>query len=237
MLKGLSLAARAMKNQVARNDIISNNLANVSTGGFKREIAVFHSGSKNQSNGEPVVFTATSFVQGALRRTDNPLDMAIEGDGFFVVETDDGEMYTRNGAFIKDSEGYLSTTDGHRVISSSGTIQIPPGRINISKEGIISVDDSEIGRIKIVRFEDNSKLEKVGSNLYMAKDGVSGEEVPEEEATVLSGYIEESNVEVIREMTDMISALKAYEISQKVFRSEDEVLQHLTRTVGRVGNA
>ncbi len=225
-----------MKNQVARNDVISNNLANVSTGGFKKEIAVFHSGGQNQSNGEPVVFTATSFVQGALRRTDNPLDMAIEGEGFFVVETDEGEMYTRNGAFMKDSEGYLCTAEGHRVVTSSGTIQLPPGRVEVSKEGIVSVNGSDIGRVKVVRFQDTSKLEKVGSNLFRANDGASPEEVPEEEAAVLSGYIEESNVEVIKEMTDMIAALKAYEIAQKVFKSEDEVLQHLTRTVGRVGN-
>jgi len=236
MLKGLSLSARAMKNQVSRNDIIANNLANATTSGFKKEIAVFHTSTNGETRGQSVLLTATSFVQGTLVKTENPLDMAIEGDGFFVVETDDGEMYTRSGAFVKDGEGYLSTVDGHRVLSTSATIQLPAGEVGVSKEGIVTVNGVEVGRVRVVRFQDPSKLEKIGSGLFRANDGAGPEDVPEEEVSILSGYLEQSNVEVIKEMTDMITALKAYEIAQKAFKAEDEVLQHLTRTVGRVGN-
>ncbi|RKZ07828.1 flagellar basal-body rod protein FlgF [bacterium] len=236
MLKGLTFAAKAMKNQVAHNDVIANNLANVNTTGFKKEIAVLHSGTGKDTKEETGLFTVTSFIEGALVRTERPLDIAIEGKGFFVVDTDKGEMYTRNGAFAKDSEGYLVTADGDKVSSTSGDIQLPAGNIEVSQEGVISVNGSEVGRLKIVRFDNPEKLEKVGSNLFKAPDGITGEDVAEDEVSVLSGYIEQSNVNVIKEMTDMISALKAYEIAQKAVKSEDDILQQLTRTVGRVEN-
>ncbi len=232
MIKGISMAARAMKNQVVRNDVIANNLANVNTVAFKKDVPAFQ---LEESGGgiETRVLVAVSHAQGPLTRTDRPLDVAIEGDGYFVVETDEGEAYTRRGSFIRDEDGYVITSEGHRVVSSGGALQIGTGDISISREGIIEVDGDEIGRLRIVRFEDKTGLIKTGSSLFTPAGGEVPEDLTEEEVSVLSGFIEESNVEVVSEMTKMIKALKAYEIAQKALKAQDEVLQ---LTVGKVGS-
>ena len=237
MLKGMSMAATAMKNQTIRSDVIANNLANVNTTGFKKDVYVFQQVNGGGDQADTVVFVATSYEQGPLFRTNRPLDLAIQGDGFFVLETDDGERYTRRGSFIKDSDGYLVTSEGYRLCSSSGTLQMQPGDIQVSREGIIEVDGTEIGRVGVVRFEDRSRLEKIGSSMFAAPEGVAPEDVSEEETVVLSGFLEEGNVEVVREMTEMISALKAYEIAQKALKSQDEVIHLLVGTVGKVSTS
>ncbi len=235
MLKGISMAALAMKNQVARNDMIANNLANTNTAGFKKDIAVFQQDNGAAEDSGSSIILAASFEQGPVTRTDRPLDVAIQGDGFFVVETDEGDRYTRAGSFAVNSEGVLTTVEGDIVASSSGSIQIPPGEIDISREGQVRVNGADAGRIRVVNFEDCSKLEKIGSSLWKAPDDLSPGDLAEEETELLSGFLESSNVEVITQMTEMISALKAYEISQKALKSEDQVLGKLIETVGRTG--
>ncbi len=237
MLKGISKAARAMKNQTARNDVIANNLANASTRGFKKEVSLFRQVTSGDGVIETIVQTVPSHEQGPITRTGRSLDMAIQGDGFFVLETDNGERYTRNGSFVMDAEGYLVSVDGHHVSSAAGSLQLPAGAVRVSREGTITVDGTEVGRIKVVRFEDASALENAGSSLFRAPDGVTAEDVPEEGTVVLSGFIEESNVGVVREMTDMIAALKAYEVAQKALKSQDEILRQLVGTVGRTGTS
>ncbi|MBN2071809.1 MAG: flagellar hook-basal body protein [Candidatus Krumholzibacteriota bacterium] len=232
MLKGISMAARAMKNQVARNDMIANNLANINSAGFKKDFAVFAEQKTDSGLIDTIVKVATSFSQGQLTRTERPLDVAIQGDGFFVIETDEGEMYTRDGSFTVNSEGNLATSNGQLV---AGSIAIPPGEIEISREGNIRVDGIITGQLRIVRFDETSSLEKAGSSLLTAPDDISPTDLAPEEITVLSGFLENSNVEVISEMTEMITALKAYEISQKALKSEDEILHMLTSTVGKTG--
>ncbi len=232
MLKGISIAANAMKNQTARNDMIANNLANVDTTGFKKDIALFQLGKTGGGQPDTTVRLVTAHEQGPLTRTERALDLAIQGDGFFVVETEDGERYTRAGSFVVTPEGHLATIDGNKV---SGAAAIPPGEIEVSREGNISVNGVDAGQIGVVTFEDATRLEKTGSGLFAAPDDMSSSEMPEEERFILSGFLENSNVEVITEMTDMITALKAYEISQKALKSEDEILHLLISTVGKTG--
>jgi flagellar basal-body rod protein FlgF len=233
MIKGISTAAKAMKNQVLRNDVIANNLANANTTGFKKEVTVFQRMKSGDGGVETVARAAASYEKGPFIRTGRPLDMAVQGDGFFVLETDEGERYTRQGSFIKDTDGYLATAEGHRVASSSGSLQLPPGDVTVSRDGLIAVNDEAIGRVRLVRFEDRSDLEKTGAAMFRAPEGAGREDVPEEETAVLSGFLEESNVEVVREMAEMIKALKAYEITQKALKSQDEILHLLTGTVGK----
>ncbi|MBD3178624.1 MAG: flagellar hook-basal body complex protein, partial [Candidatus Latescibacteria bacterium] len=203
MLRGISLSAKAMNNNVARNDVISNNMANVNTTGFKKDVLIFQ--REEQDNGQvtsPRV--SINFDQGPMNRTGRTLDLAINGRGFFQVDTGEGARYTRNGAFLRDSDGYLATSDGYTV---AGGIQVPNGDIEIAEDGTVSVEGAVFGRIEIVDFEDSSMLEKAGASLFRAAEGSKPREVPPEEASILSGYIEKSNVDVIGQMTDMISAL------------------------------
>lgn len=228
MLRGISLSAEAMNNNVSKNDVIANNMANVNTTGFKSDILIYKRDEENDREVTTQLVTI-NFDQGPLSRTGRALDLAIQGRGFFEVDTGEGTRYTRNGAMVRDSDGYLTTQDGAPV---SGGIQLPPGEIDIAEDGSVSVNGTVYGRIAVVDFEDSSVLEKDGSSLFRASGGVKPSEVPPEEASVLSGYIEKSNVDVIGEMTDMISALRAYEISQKALKSQDEILGMM---VGRIG--
>jgi flagellar basal-body rod protein FlgG len=218
-----------MNNQVSRNDVISNNIANVNTTGFKKDILIFQ---REEENNTEVTNpkTSISYDQGPLNRTDRKLDLAIHGRGFFEVETGEGTRYTRNGAFVRDSEGFLATSEGHLL---SGGIQIPGGDIEIAEDGTVSVEGAVFGSISIVDFDDISALEKVGASLFRAPEGIKPQEVPAGESAVLSGYIEKSNVNVIDEMTDMISALRAYEISQKALKSQDEILGLMVSRIGK----
>ncbi|MBN1164365.1 MAG: flagellar hook-basal body protein [Candidatus Krumholzibacteriota bacterium] len=235
MLKGISMAARALKNQVTRNDIIANNLANTNTTGFKKDIAVFRQEETPGIRTETRVKALVSYDQGPLVRTERALDVAIQGEGFFVLDTDEGERYTRAGSFVVNQEGALSTVDGLPVSSSTGTLIIPPGEVDISPEGFVTVDGVNVGKIRVVRFADSTRLVKAGSSAWTAPPDASPEDVAEEETVILSGFIEASNVNVISEMTEMITALKAYEVSQKMIKSQDEILQMLTNKVGTVG--
>ncbi|MBU8922189.1 MAG: flagellar hook-basal body protein [Bacteroidales bacterium] len=232
MLKGISMAAKAMKNQTARHDMIANNLANVNTTGFKKDIAVFQQMDTLQGEKDTLVRVAVSYEQGPVTRTDRPLDLAIQGEGFFVVDTDAGERYTRAGAFMVDSDGFLVTLDGDLL---SGGISVPPGNIDITREGLVRVDGATMGEVRVVTFDEISRLEKAGSGLLKAPEDLSPTDLGAEDKIVLSGFLESSNVEVVTEMTEMITALKAYEISQKALKSEDEILKLLTGTVGRIG--
>jgi len=231
MLRGISLSAEAMNNHISKNDVIANNMANVNTTGFKRDILIYQRGEENGIQVTNPRVTV-NFDQGPLNRTGRPLDLAIHGDGFFEVETGEGTRYTRNGAFVRDSDGYLTTQEGNPV---SGGIQLPPGQMEIAEDGTISVDGAIYGQIRIVEFEDSSGLEKDGSSLFRATNGVKPREVPAGEVAVLSGYIEKSNVDVIGEMTDMISALRAYEISEKALKSQDEILEMMVGRIGKTG--
>jgi flagellar basal-body rod protein FlgF len=234
MLKGMSIAAAAMRNQSLRQDVLANNLANVNTEGFKKEISFFTRQSGSDGQSETGLRVATSFKQGPLTRTQRQLDVAIQGEGFFVIETGNGERYTRRGVFVRSSDGYMVTPEGDQLVSSGGELQLPPGEVTISSEGIVEVDNREIGRIKVVRFDDSSVLQKVGSSMFKAAATVSPTELEIEEISMVQGFVEESNVNVIHEMSEMIKALKAYEISQKAIKSHQEVIQMVTSQVGRV---
>ncbi|MCD6379227.1 flagellar hook-basal body protein [bacterium] len=232
MLRGIFLSARAMKNQTIRNDVIANNLANINTAGFKKDIALFHSAVDNNNRETTNVQSAIQYNQGTFNQTDRVLDLAIHGEGFFEVETDEGARYTRNGAFLINSEGYLVTSNGDRV---AGGIQLPPGKIEVYGNGAVKVNGVSAGRISVVDFEDKSLLEKTGSTLFRAMQGASPKELTIEETNIVSGFIEESNVDVVAEMTNMIEGLKAYEISQKALKSQDEILQMMTTRIGKIG--
>jgi flagellar basal-body rod protein FlgG len=236
-----------------RVDNIANNLANVNTDGYKATRAEFEdlyyekirsSGGKTAAgtdraegiqvgHGTRTAALRRSFTQGGPRPTDRSLDVAIQGDGFFKVETADGrELYTRDGRFQLDSTGALVTRQGHTI----GGITIPEGAtvIEIARDGLVTAGvpgetPEEVGRLELSRFQNASGLEALGAGLYLATTA-SGEPstgTPGREGfgETLGGYIEGSNVDIANELIGMIMAQRSYELTSKAITTADEMYQ------------
>jgi len=159
-------------------------------------------------------------ASGALEPTGNPLDLAIRGDAFFVVETPEGERYTRNGALMLNSEGVLVTSDGNPVIGSGGLLRfdVQDGAPSIAADGTVSTETGPKGRLRLVRFADPQRLEHLGGNLFASPE--PAEAAPE--AQVQAGYVERSNVSPVLEMSRMIDVSRQYElIAQMMSRNDD----------------
>ncbi len=254
MLRSLRTAALGMAAQQLKVDEIANNLANANTTGFKKARVAFQDllyetvqtgeADGRQQHGKPAtlqvglgnqaVATFRTFSQGPLEETNNPLDMGIHGRGFFQVTRPDGSIaYTRDGSFQVDAEGNLVNSSGLRLYPD---ITIPEGTnsINISEDGVVSVtidgqeSPEEIGRIELASFMNPAGLKAIGGNLFVQTES-SGEPIfghPGEPGfgTVHQGYLEKSNVDIVREMIDLIVAQRTYEINSKAVRTADNLL-------------
>jgi flagellar basal-body rod protein FlgG len=252
MIRAMWTAASGMQAQQLNVDTIANNLANANTTAYKKERVEFKDLLYQQlANGEgkPVNLQVghgvkpgaivKDFGGGSPQETDNSLDLAIDGDGFFtVLGPNDKELYTRDGSFKLSVDGdtvMFTTSDGYPVLDSGGSeiyFDSDQKDISISKLGIISVKnedgtDEEIGRIGTARFLNPQGLEAAGDNLYAATTA-SGEPVYEDETDTTSsinqGFLESSNVQVVKEMVDLITAQRAYEINSKSIQTSDEML-------------
>lgn len=206
---------------------ITHNLANASTVGYKRRFTVFAQSLKEQlsmmdessSEGVESVFGATviDFAQGAPVQTGRPLDVAISGKGFFVIETPDGPLYTRNGVFRTNAAGQLVDSVGRTVSGKNGPIVIPPTvspeQLEITRDGSIAAAGLPIGQFKVVDFEDISILVPVGNNCFKAPDDAEPQE--SETALVDQGYQESSNVNIVEELVSLITVSRTYEANLK----------------------
>ena len=236
LLVGLSAQMALRRNM----EIIANNLANTSTSGFKREAPVFEELMVSVDD-ETVGTTEVSFVrdwgvlrdmtEGPLQQTGSPLDVAVEGMGFLVVRTAEGERYTRDGHLKLDAQGRLVTSDGNPVLSDGGEITIPPGAndIKIAQDGTVSTAQGVAGRLRVVSAPLGA-MKKEGKNLYTADETPS----PAENARVLQGLIERSNVEPVVEMTKMIEVLRAYQHATETLNATDELIRRATQKLGDV---
>jgi flagellar basal-body rod protein FlgF len=217
-----------------RLEIISNNIANVSTPGFKVSRPVFNAFTgEDESGNEMLQNTFVSmydsylnFAAAPLLETGSNLDFAIEGEGFFVVSTKDGPMYTRNGKFTINKDKQLVTADGDPVLGKSGEITIDGKEINVENDGSIYVDNTFVDAIKIVDFDDKKYIRNYGKNLFINTKEGSSEIIPEN-STIRQGYYEASNVDIMREMIEMIHTVRAYEAYTKIGESLDNVLGQL----------
>lgn len=263
MMRSLYTAASGMKTQQMNVDTISNNLANVNTTGFKKERLEFKSllyetmakaGTDEQGNGRPVslqvghgvkpIGTVRSYTVGTIQKTDNPLDLAITGDGFFAVnDPSGGQVYTKDGSFkiaLVDDRQMLITSDGYQVLDINDEpiyfdANVDIKKISISSEGTFSyvTNDNEIvpmdGKIKVVQFRNANGLEAIGNNLLRATTS-SGEAIAEEydedvaKSKIVQGSLEGSNVQVVEEMVNLIVAQRSYEVSSKAIQASDEML-------------
>lgn len=249
MNRGLYIAASGMISSMVRQDVIANNLANVSTVGFKGDRAINESFADNllytMRSGSPepmgqfgygtrVSGTVTDFGQGSFRATQQPLDVALGGDGFFQVRMDDGTVaYTRNGQFARTPDGYLTTQTGEYVL---GPDRMPVfagdhGDPVIRADGqVSSPDGSLLGQISVVSL-DVPNARKVGQNMWI------GEETGGLPAgtQMRQGFVEASGVNSVREMVEMITTLRSYESSQRVITSIDGTLDKAVNSVGTLG--
>jgi flagellar basal-body rod protein FlgF len=223
---GLYTAYAGMKAQADALEILANNLANANTTGFKEDKAFFSllnqslsaTGEPNSLNrainGSVVTQKALNPLDGSLTLTNRDLDIAIAGSGFLVVESPRGIRYTRNGSLHLDAQGVLSTSEGYPVRGVSGNaIKLGPGKIHISEDGTVSLEGASIDRLKIVNFDSLSTLQKEGSSLLIAQGGQDSEKASS--ATVKAGYLEQSNVNPVSSMVQMIDILRHFEAIQK----------------------
>ncbi|HID29754.1 MAG TPA: flagellar hook-basal body protein [Desulfobacterales bacterium] len=222
---GIYQAVRGGLIQGRRFDIITNNLANVGTTGFKKDTLTFDRALQE--------YVKTDLSQGNLRLTGNPLDIALEGDGFFKIETPHGVRYTRNGNFCLNADGVLVTQNGDPVLGESGTIRMEDGDIAIDTEGRIMVDETVVDTLSVATFVQPERLQKEGLS-YSVYEGDQNGIMNPEEIRVRQGYIEESNVTVVEETSRMIETLRVYESYQKVIQTLDEASYKAINDVGRV---
>lgn len=257
MVRGLYTGYTGMANEQKRLDIISNNIANSATVGYKKE------GVTNQSFDDVLTLKIrdasaayqdkvigdmslgvklgevyTDFNQGSLRETGNTYDLAIEGKGFFAVTVVDKEgnestKYTRDGAFKRTADGFIVDTNGNHLQSENGELIIPVDAtdIRIGTDGSIFADNMLIDKVKIADFEDYNYLKKFGDNMYEPVDGAVE---MEGSGLIHQGFTEQSNINVVSEMVEMITITRAYEANQKVIQTVDTMLDHAVNSVGKV---
>lgn len=261
MLRALTTAATGMMAAQLNIDVISNNLSNVNTTGFKKSRAEFQNllsqtikapGAQiSQGTNQPVGIqiglgtktsaTNTIFDEGAFKSTGNKLDLAIEGDGFIQVQMDDGTTaYTRDGSLKIDGSGLLTTNDGY-VIQPQVSIPTDATEIAITSDGKVSVmtagstTQTEIGALQLAKFANPSGLLSIGKNLYTETpaSGTATQGTPGQQGfgTVQQGFLEGSNVQVVEELINLIQAERAFEANSKIITSSDNLL----KTVNRLG--
>lgn len=232
--------------QQKRLEIIANNLANANTLGYKGDMPVFRISSPSQAQFRPEeerpiwtpIFVALAgqaidFSQGPLMKTGNPLDVSIGGEGFFEIQTARGLRYTRKGDFTLMDDGTLVTQGGHPVMGEGGPVVLTQGEIRIDEAGIILVDGIQQGRLQVVTFPETGNLVKEGDALF-AWAGKTSEVRPFDQGTVRQGYLESSNVNPMREMVNMIEAIRTFENQQKMIHAFDSAQRSVVNEVGRL---
>lgn len=260
MLKGLYTAYTGMLNEQHRMDVMTNNLANANTNGYKKEGATSQAFNdvlayKLKDTSETARLTRklgvnnlgvkigegyTDYSQGPIKGTENAFDLALSGPGFFVVSytnrnNDTSLKYTRDGSFRMDTQGYLVTHDGDFVMGTNNArIRLDPlldVRIDTSGNIMQGDDNTPVAQIGIRDFQDYNYLEKYGENYYQTVEGAAFQDA---EAKVYQGYLESSNISVVTEMVNMINISRAYETNQKVIQTYDSTLETAVTQIGRL---
>ena len=262
MHESIYIAASAGIKQARKMEMIAQNLANVNNTGYKKDALVFKemmppfppdsgldagknillSPEKSNKNVSYVGITDqyTDFSTGGIKKTGGVLDLALDGEGFFKVQTPDGPRYTRNGNFRLNTAKQLVNQNGNQVLDRNDTPVVidAPGKISIDGEGSISVGNglanTTITNIKLVNFENKKFLEKIGDGLYRNK-GLPEEELEAIDIKTRQGFLESSNVTSVEEMTEMVGTLRIFESYQKIIQSIDSMNDQSVNTIGRVG--
>jgi flagellar basal-body rod protein FlgF len=213
-----------MLNDTERLRVISNNLANVGTVGFKRQLAV------GSASFDQVLTAYTDRSAGTLTHTGNPLDLALEGDAYFVVDTGLQAAYTRQGTFRLDADGQLVTSNGQKVVTTEGDVRLTSPAPAIDAQGNIRDNGAVVGQLKLVTVNNPQSLLESGNGLYTATDSTVA--VPAETARVRQGYTEAANVVTMNEMIKMIETVRHFEASQKMLQGYDAILDRAITDLG-----
>ena len=253
MLRGMYTAGTGMLLQRRMMENITHNITNADTTGYKKEYVVSHSFDevmiRRIHDNDPHILRHTKiagplhlgtqvdqlyvdFETGAFDGTERPTDFALVGDVFFVVSTEAGDRYTRCGAFYIDEAGYLVDGEGHFLLGESGNpIYVGGLNFQVNERGDVMTGYDYIDTIRVVSFEDNGRLRKQGSNLFFALDEPLAEPY---EHRIMQGFLETSNVDIAREMVDMITVYRTYETNQRMLSMIDETAGKAVNEIGRL---
>ncbi len=242
-MENTSLIAASRQAVLRRSmSVIANNLANMNTTGFKGEKMMFIEHLVRSRGGEKIggdrlafvrdVATAKDLSEGAFQKTNNPLDLAINGDGFFVLGTPGGDRYTRSGNFQMDATGQLVTRSGEPVLSDSGEpffMSPEDSNIEIARDGTISTENGVLGKIAVVSFANRQEMRVVAGGMY----STAQQPVPVEQPVIAQGMLEGSNVKPISEMTRMIEVSRSYQSTKNFVEREDERMKEMIKEFAR----
>ena len=250
MVRGFYNLTSGMLSQGRRLDVIANNMTNVSTVGYKAEqytdrtfdeVMVTRIGNKIKSPYQTMETYQshilapdqlyTDYSQGAPEETNLPLDFAIQGEGFFAIDTGDGVAYTRAGSFTLDNEGYLCLSELGRVLDPEGNpIQLPTDKLTADRQGNLTTEDGDyLGTLGVYVFEDNQALERTPYGLFLG-DGAQAAD----ETTILHKWVERSNVDMVKEMVEMMSTQRALQSAAQMSKIYDQVIQKGVSSIGQL---
>lgn len=247
MIKGIFASGSGMQPRLMRLDVIANNIANADTTGYKKD-SIFVQIMKNagiaQSTGQGEmagldVKEFTDFAEGSLRPTNSPLDVAIQGEGFFVLNTPDGIRYTRNGNFRINDSGDVVDANGFNLMGSGGNISIPGSEkvqqndLLITKAGEIQLGNTTIAKLRIVNFTDQQGMLKTAGTMFKTDEQPKDVGMGDQKTMIRQGYLEESNVEALTEMVQLVELTRGFETDQRTMRYQDSTLEKAME-VGRI---
>ncbi len=249
MIRGLYTAVSQLDAQLRRQELLAHNLANIGTPGFKQTLLaqvertslglcrfgdsslILPIGSLGTSTGlEPA---AIDLNPGPTTETGEPLDLAVRGVGFFVVQRPDGPAYTRDGTFFVDAEGYLSTAGGFRVLGQNGPIRVGTSDFEVSPDGTVTVGGQAVDRLRLVDLSRAPGIVRVGDNLLRPSDPNFQPPPAPPETAVLQGAIEESNVNLTETVAQLLAAMRAYQSAQRMLLEADLTLDRAIQQLGR----
>lgn len=226
-------------------DVIANNIANVSTPAFKREAVQFQEyveqipATEGDSGPQTLSFVQDKGVvrdlsEGKLERTNAPYDFAVNGQGYFVVQTANGERYTRNGHFSLDAQGRLVTSEGDAVQGEGGEITVTPddGDIHVAEDGTVSGAHGQLGKLRLVKFDNESALKKEGASLYSSDQ----QPVTVDKPHIEQGTIETSNVSPVIEISHMLEVMRAYQATANLTQTQEDLSRQAIDKLGSVPN-
>jgi len=248
MIRGIYTAAAGMVSSVTRLMRLTNNMANIATPGYKQDLsptdtfdALLLARIDAQTGAPVTIGPLTTYLvadraeldlgQGNLRQTGRDLDLAVSGEGFFVVQRDGDTYYTRNGSFLVGANGQLQTEDGGSVLGEGGPLTLGPGMIGVSADGAVAVDGVSAGRLSVVTFPQGMALRKVGDSYFQAEGATP---VAVARPQVAQGFLEESNVDAARSMLDLLATQRSFSASQRLLQLQDAALQKAVNEIGRL---
>jgi len=239
MIKGLYTSATGMLPHQRKQEAVANNLANASTPGYKKGDLFVKELSRAEARNQPKksdwqqpmgVELYTDYQQGNFDRTGNPLNLAIDGDGFFMLQLPNGQRgLTRAGSFVVDNNGLLAVPGGGVVLGDGGPIEVGNEKITVAATGEITAGNIQVGRIVPVTVPDLTQLPKLGGSLYVLPDDAQVINVPQ--STIQQGFLEASNVDTVREMIEMIISFRSYEANARAIENQDQSLSQLLSKV------